>query len=194
MTRVLRRPPPRRAPRPSPGDISPLRNRHAGEVATVIGRGPSLLTLRASDIGPGPVITLNHAILEVRKLHLPNLIYTQQKDRGVVAPQPPETLILSAAQSHAAFPSYSPRYVIDVRRWFGITPRAMSTTMAVALARWMGCSRVRMLACDAVTVEDFRTVVNGEPLDKRGFGYLFAGRQATAHAQRIGMPLEWVAP
>ena len=171
-----------------------LRNAHPGETATIVGRGPSLLSLTAADFGEGPVITLNHAILHVRRLHLPNPLYSQQKDTRIATPQPPEVLILSAAQSRRCFPSYAPRYVIDIRRTFDITPRAMSTTMAVSLARFMGCTAVRMLACDAVTVEDFRTVVGEEALDKRGFGYRFAGEQATKHALRIGMPLEWVKP
>ena len=174
--------------------LDPLHNRHAGETATIIGRGPSLLLLRREDIGPGPVIAMNHAIEQVRRLKLPNPLYSQQKDKCMVPPQAPETLILSRAQSAKCFPSYKPRYVVDVQRQFGITPRAMSTTMAVSLAYWMGCRKVRMLACDAVTAQDFRTVVGELALEKRGFGYLFAGKQASQRALALGMTLEWVAP
>ena len=181
-------------PKPPRGPVDPLRNRHAGQTATVVGKGPSLLTLTPRDFGSGPVIAINHAILEVRKLGLANPLYSQQKDTCMVPPCPPETLILSAAQSSKCFASYTPRHVIDVRKVFGITPKAMSTTMAVALARWMGCTAVRMLACDAVTTGDLRSVLNGEALPNSGYGYRYAGDQATKYAARMRMPLEWVAP
>ena len=57
-------------PKPPRGPVDPLRNRHAGQTATVVGKGPSLLTLTPRDFGSGPVIAINHAILEVRKLGL----------------------------------------------------------------------------------------------------------------------------
>jgi hypothetical protein len=170
----------------------PLRGVHAGQSCTVIGRGPSLLRLTAKDIGPGPVIALNHSILEVRKLRLRNPTYSMQKDGCLVPPMPPETLILSAAQSRRCFPDYAPRYVIDVTK-LGMTVRAFSTTFAVAMAHVMGCSSVRMLACDGYTVGDFRTVQGGE-LVTIGKGYNHAGEQATNLARRLRIGIEWVAP
>jgi hypothetical protein len=140
----------------------------------------------------GPVIALNHAILTVRQLGLPNPLYSMQKDGCLVPPLPPETLILSAAQSRRCFQDYAPRYVIDVTT-LGMNVRAMSTTFAVALANLMGCSAVRMLACDGYTVGDFRTV-QGDELVTIGKGYNHAGEQATNLARRLRIGIEWVAP
>jgi hypothetical protein len=169
----------------------PLANLYPGQTATVVGRGPSLLALGATDFGPGPVLVLNHAILTVRQLGLPNPLYSLQKDGCLVAPQPPETLILSAAQSRRCFADYQPRHVFDVAR-FGLTRSCMSLTFAVALAHLMGCSGARLLAFDSYTAGDFRTV-QGDELATVGRGYLHAAAQATRHAEKISLPLEWVA-
>lgn len=169
----------------------PLNDRHAGQTATVVGRGPSLLRLTAEDFGPGPVLALNHAILTIRQLDLPNPLYSMQKDGCLVPPQAPETLIRAQTQSHRCFPEYQPAYTFDVIR-FGLPRSCMSLTFAVALSKLMGCSGARLLAFDAYTVQDFRTVV-GTELQTIGRGYLHAAGQAMRHATKIGLPLEWVA-
>jgi hypothetical protein len=170
----------------------PLRGIHTGQTATVVGRGPSLLRLTSADFGSGPVLALNHSILELRKLGLKNTLYSMQKDGCLVQPQEPEILILSTAQSRRCYSSYPRRYVIDVTK-LGMSVRAMSTTFAVAMAQVMGCSKVRMLACDGYTVGDFRTVQGGE-LVTIGKGYNHAGEQATNLARRLRIGIEWVAP
>ncbi len=60
--------------------IAPLKRKHAGTCAYIIGKGPSLMHLRAQDIGPGPVIVLNEAVAIVQQLGLPNPVYSMQKD------------------------------------------------------------------------------------------------------------------
>lgn len=155
-----------------------------------MGRGPSLLEITAQDVGSGPVLVLNHAILTIRRLNLPNPLYSMQKDGCLVAPQAPETLILSVSQSHKCFPAYQPRYTFDVTR-FGLPRSCMSVTFAVAISKLMGCSGARLLAFDAYTASDFRTVV-GDELQTIGRGYLHAAGQAIRHAAKVGLPLEWV--
>ena len=167
-----------------------LTNRHVGQTATIVGRGPSLLQLTGKDFGPGPVLVLNHAILTIRQLGLPNPIYSMQKDGCRVAPQPPETLIRSQAQSRKCFPGYESSYTFDVVS-FGLPRTCMSLTFAVALSKLMGCSGARLLAFDAYTAQDFRTVV-GTELQTIGRGYLHAAGQAIRHAAKVGLPLEWV--
>ena len=186
MRRPLPRP--RHVPRRPQAPIEALRHRHDGEVATVVGRGPSLLGLSAKDFGAGPVFVLNHAILEVRKLGLPNPIYSMQKDGCLVPPIAPETLILSQRQSRQCFADYQPRHVIDVTK-LGLGVACMSLTFAVALAKHMGCAGCRALAFDALN-GDFRTVRDGE-LVTIGRGYLHAAAQATKYAARMRIPVSW---
>jgi hypothetical protein len=163
---------------------------YPGQIASIVGRGPSLLGLTAQDFGTGPVLVLNHAILTIRRLNLRNPLFSLQKDGCITPPQQPETLILSRAQSPGCFRNYPKRMVIDVRR-MGLNRNCMSSTLAVALAHQLGCTSVRMLAMDSLTNADFRTVV-GDELLTIGRGYLHAAAQATAHAKKLGMEMEWV--
>lgn len=169
--------------------MNSLKDTHSGQTATIVGRGPSLLSLKADAFAPGPVFALNHAILEVRKLKLSNPLYSMQKDGCLVAPQPPETLILSAAQSPKCFRDYAPRYVVDVRK-LGLGVHSMSLTFAVALAKHMGCKAARILACDSFTNGDLRMVEGGEIVPGGG-GYLWAANQMIRCAARVGIPVSW---
>lgn len=185
--------------------------RHRGETAHIVGKGPSLLRLTPDDFRPGPVITINEAILGVRPLGLPNPLYVMQKDGCVphdggatvplgcicpvdrmVAPVEPETLLLSAAESGRCFPDYPRRIVFDVARDFRLPWHTMSAAVAIRIVRLMGCRSVRMLAMDAWTtgdtrrVDDGRTVIDGSP------GYVSAAKRAALYARQAGMRLEWV--
>ncbi len=171
--------------------MNELKLRHAGSGVTIIGRGPSLLSLSAADVGAGPVIALNHAVEQVRRLKLANPLYSLQKDGCLVEPKAPETLILSRTQSNRCWPNYRPRYEVDPPV-FKLPRNCMSLTLAVALAGYMGCRQARLLAFDAFTRQDFRTVV-GDDLQTIGRGYLHAAQQATKYAKRTGMALEWAA-
>lgn len=62
--------------------ISVLQARYEGETCHIVGRGPSLVHLKASDFGPGPIITINEAIIEVSRLNLPNDIYALWRNGG----------------------------------------------------------------------------------------------------------------
>lgn len=55
------------------------------EVVSIIGRGPSLLDLTANDIPEGDVITLNRALVQIRRLNLHQRVFTMQKDGCVQA-------------------------------------------------------------------------------------------------------------
>jgi len=170
--------------------LKPLAGLHLGEPATIVGRGPSLLGLLDRDFGPGPVFTLNHAILPIRLLDLPNPIYSLQKDGCLVQPVPPEILVLSSAQSARCYRDYTPRHVVNVT-WLGMATRAMSLTFAVGLAHLMGCTEAHIKACDShhgdlrMVSSDGTKVVPGER------GYIWALNQATKYASARGMRLLW---
>ena len=156
----------------------------------VVGRGPTLLSLTTGDVRT-PVIVLNHAIQRARIWGLRGPVYSMQKDGCLVEPQAPEVLLLAKRQSERCFPDYQPRYVVPPSA-FGLPQHCMSLTLAVAVADYMGCRAVRLLAFDAYTRADFRTVV-GEELETIGRGYLHAAGQAIRYAQRARIDLEWVA-
>jgi hypothetical protein len=172
--------------------VEPLRGRHRGETATIIGKGPTLLTLTAADVPTGPVIVLNSAIREVRALGLPNPTYSMQKDCAVAEPVLPETLILSSAQSPDAWPAYPQRHVLNIEAEFELPWGSMSSPMAVELAAAMGCARIVMLCHDGYTLRIADKVENGRIVSVRPGGYYHAGVAATQRAKRHRLPIEWV--
>lgn len=195
------------------GGIRELKGIHAGETATIVGMGPSILYLRPSDIPAGPVIAVNHAILRVRKLKLPNVTYTMQKDGctphggrnqprinmpirhcvcpsvRTVKPIEPEVLLLSAAESSHCFPSYPLRHVFDVAADFGIPWNTMSVPVAARLAHWMGCAGLHMLGHDAYTKGVFGRVSGYGVGPGSGRGYIRASVQARDYAESVGMAI-----
>jgi hypothetical protein len=188
--------------------VKTLRGIHAGENVTIVGCGPSILALHRRDFPAGPVIAVNHSILVVRALRLPNVVYTMQKDGcqvhtgrahvpilrcrcpspRMVAPREPEVLLLSAAESSRCHRSYPRRHVFDVEADFGMRWRTMSVPVAVRIAEAMGCASVLMLGHDAYT----HGVANrfyGQP--GSASGYARAGVLATELAAAAGMPIEF---
>lgn len=187
-----------------------LAGRHAGQVASIVGTGPSLLHLRPSDFDDGPVIVLNHAILQVRRLGLPNLLYSMQKDGcqihnegadiplacvcpsdEMVQPEPPEILLLSAAESSGCFPDYPLRHVVDVEADLGVSWATSSSPVAVLLAALMGCTSVCMLAHDSYTSGDARRVVGTDVVSVAGQHYRGSAEQANDAALAMGVPITW---
>lgn len=185
-----------------------LRGRHAGQTATIVGKGPSILRLRARDFGPGPVITLNHAILVVRALHLEQPVYSMQKDGCVdhhngaapvpitrcvcpsprmPAPVPPEVVLLSVMESSHCHASYPYRHLFDCETDFGLPWNSMSAPVAVRIAAHMGCTGVVLLGMDSVTKGSYTRVENGRLIPSGRKGYRRAGLRAIAYAKEAGM-------
>ncbi len=179
---------------------------------TIIGKGRSLLTLAAAEVPPGRVITLNQAVVHVRKLDLPNQIYVMQRDGCVrqdwrlapVAnqcggcpsgdmrtPEYPETLIVARDTSPHCFPDYSPRLVIGD---FGLPWYTMSAPIAVKVAQSWGETDLFMVGHDAYLNGDTRRVNDDCSLtDDPHAGYLNAAQQAAEFAAAAGMTVTWRA-
>ncbi len=181
--------------------IRELVGAHQGETAWIIGKGPSLLNLRAGLIEAGPVITLNQSLTTVRTLGLANPIYTMQKDARAghswegTLPIPPETLIVSSVESKDTFPDYRPRYVMEVERELRLPWGCSSVECAAAIVRLMGCRSAVFIAFDGLTTGDGRKVVDGEIMpatDPRARYY----RRSAQSAARIlrGVSIRWLTP
>lgn len=185
--------------------------------AYIVGKGPSLLHLRAHHISDGDVITLNHAILAVRRLALRNPLYVMQKDGcrpasekadpffqpppeghecSLIRPRYPEVALFSFAESRWCHSDYRDRGVFNIEREFGLHPFTPSAVVAVYLAYSMGNNRVVFVSHDGYTLRDERAVVDGETAamgDDAG-GYWQIGDQARQAAERLGMAVEWLTP
>jgi hypothetical protein len=191
--------------------IGELAERHRGETAWIVGRGPSLLELTAADIGPGPVIALNNAIVQVRALALPNPLYSLQKDgcyggavpledrwpcgscprAPIVAPRPPETLLVSADEAPWCLETYVPRYTFTVYS-LGLPAANMSAPVAVQLARLMGARAIVMVAHDAYRSGDARRVeADGQVVLEPDALSAYAQAGELAMAAADGLALAW---
>lgn len=153
-----------------------LRQKHAGETAWIVGKGPSLGNLQAGHFGNGPVIALNQAIVVVERLEIPNPLYSLQKDGcgeigehatcrlrdghdWMIRPQR-ATLLLQATTGYSrdCLADYEPRVLIDPVRDLRFTNlQTMAVRMGIAIAKWMGCSSIVMLCCGSLVNGDTRT-------------------------------------
>jgi len=136
--------------------IKHLRDKHKGETAWIIGKGPSLQYLKKEDIGNGPVIAINEAIIPVENLGLSNTIYAMQKDvdplnREPIAPPKKATLLVHEREVPERHRNYSPRYIFDNPRDFNSVWNTPSSHSAVSIADLFGCSELKFIAFDAVT-------------------------------------------
>lgn len=186
---------------------------HPGETAWIVGKGPSLLRLTADMIGPGPVITINEAIVHVRTLHLPNTIYVFQKDgcvahgpgayvppgpghaceRFVVDLLPPEIALFSKAESPYCKDDYSPRIVVDVEL-LGIPWYTPSSPTATALFAKAGVTEIVYVSHDA-RFGDLHSVEHGVAVTEReDHGYISSWQTAERLATEAGVAFRYLTP
>ena len=144
------------------GTIQDLRGKHRGENCYIIGRGPSLLSVKKEDFGPGPVIVLNEAIINVHDLNLDNPIYSQWRN-GDVLPNLKDYLkdgdamllcdnpVLNDPPSSTLFKDYLPRYSFECLRDFGKNPQIyFSHKAAIEVAvKIFGCSSIISMGFDS---------------------------------------------
>jgi hypothetical protein len=144
--------------------ISILKNKYAGQIGYIIGKGPSIFSLVADDIkNAGPMIVLNEAIVVVEKLALINDIYSQQKDGcGIKTPHHqcsqymhiPQhaTLIIHELESPECMKDYEPRYMFNNEVDFKIKWCRPSAVSALEILSLMGCLHVILISFDSITL------------------------------------------
>lgn len=179
----------------------------------IIGKGPSLLNLRDYMIGAGPVVTLNEAILPVRKLHLPNMIYVFQKDgcephgpdgylppgpghgcrNWIQRPEPPEVALFSLQESPHCQDDYQPRILIDVEA-LGIPWYTPSSPTATKWLATRGVDEIVYVAHDA-RFGELRAVEHGiHVTDRIDGGYVESWRTAERLATEAGLRFRYLTP
>ena len=198
--------------------IAPLRNRHPGQTCYIIGKGPSLVNLRAHHFGPGPVLVINESIRYVQTLGLPNQIYSMQKDgcmtedphniprpcgschlndppwqrKPVTNPYPGIAVLFSQHLSSWCLHGRPNRYVFtDAELGYEGYPMTMSTLEAIPLARHFGCAHVVMMCFDSVTHGDLETVAC---VDDHHYAIEYEGADISADLEELHRNLAWVKP
>ena len=191
--------------------IQALKATHLGQTAWIVGKGPSLVRLSREHIGEGPVIAINEAIVAVETLELANTVYSMQKDAdeydvsstpnvalSLFIPIKSATLLVHLHESPNRLKEYSPRYVFDNVKDFGLEWWECSGLVAIAVARLMGCSNMVYLCFDACMSGDRRTCT---PTSDGAYevlstdeAYLGQCCRIDDYLTKVGMPAEWVTP
>jgi hypothetical protein len=176
--------------------IQKLKNQHEGETCYIIGRGPSLATLRKGHIGDGIIIVLNQAYADVEKLGLPNVMYSMQKDHLYGYPVKMPILVHepeSVKESYANIEEYQNAYVWDNEKDFCLIWSYPSSPVAVTIANFMGCKECVMLCHDAITNGDLMSYSEGRLQQPAANprNYIIHGLLANETAKQLNIKIEW---
>ncbi len=183
----------------------------------IVGKGPSLLRVRPENFADptAKVIALNHAIWNVRQLHLPNPLFGMAKDGcvrhgpsadytppgpdhdcgGDIIPlEAPETLIVTTAESPNCVWGYEPRITVDVQAEFGIPWWSTSTELATKLALKWGADRIVYVSHDGYATGDLTRVDQDVHVEEPEQSYRDSAIRAEAMAKAGGAAVEWLTP
>jgi len=192
-----------------------LRNKYKGQILNIVGKGPSLRFLKKDHFVPGPIVTINQAILAVEPFGFEDL-YSMQKDGGsrkidkgqwvlssdcdysddcgyrcgaIIRPEK-ATLLVHDKESLYCFNDYSPRVVLD---WLtlGLPGNENSMIFSIQLGKFFGCSGFRFISFDAHTSGDCATYVPGET-EMKISGYNSQIEKIPGHIN--GFDSEWITP
>lgn len=160
---------------------------------TIIGTGPSLLSLQPHHIRTDTVIAINDAILRLRELKIATThpypyVYVTQKEGIQAEPQTPEILILSEFSDNG-WEAYPYRMVIPTTE-LDVPADCVSITYAIAIAHKWGYNAAIMLGFDSHW-GDTRRLVDGIIDSEVRRNYLQHDREAVAYAESIGFELDW---
>lgn len=157
--------------------IEGLRGKFAGHTGYIVGKGPSLARVRASDFEtPGFVVAINESILTMQNLGLPMQIFAMQKEgceardengarpcgscapfgwkrAPLVDPYPGIATLFNRHLASWCLHGRPNRYVYD-QADLGLPdyPHIMSVLDAIPFARFLGAERLVMVAFDSITM------------------------------------------
>jgi predicted SAM-dependent methyltransferase len=189
-----------------PGTINDLQGKYAGQTAWIVGRGPSLLKTTAEHFGPGPVIILNEAVINIASLGLPNDIYNIWRNGDVLPDLPKYGIPLLLCDdpvkpdppSSTRFLDYAQRFTFACGRDLGCPPPAtfsMKAALEIAV-RIFGCTAVHFVAFDTVTSGDSRTILGQEFVksEHRPGAYDEQGQIIKNRLTELNISSEWITP
>ena len=190
-----------------------LREIHKGETAWIIGKGMSLLDIKLSDVGDGPVICLGESIIVLETLKFPNVLYSLQKDggerrkypfglsaecdvrdcdhcSGVVRPQG-SILLMHDLEARYCFEDYSPRYLFTLEE-IGLPYNEISVVCAIRIAQLMGCIKFKFVSFDAHATGDEDCII---PIwTHERYKWLFNRQKEILPQFLKGLDYEWITP
>lgn len=146
-----------------------LEGQYTGLALRAVGKGPSLAFLSPDHVREGPVVAINHAILVLEMLTLPNDVYSLQKDYAPV-PGCSSPILAHKLESNLKDP-YFGDYLFDNEKDFNLPWYYPSVVVCLKLATLFGCVEVEYLCCDSA-FGDLRVYEGGEVReDQRALQY-----------------------
>lgn len=173
-----------------------LENKHAGSVAHIIGKGPSLDKLRP--ITDGIIITLNEAIHRVEDHGLGSGLptYALTQDTGISVQVKDAVLLLHRRLAGRYDGHKSPAYFFSETYPFPMV-RTLSVCAAIRWAKYLGCRSAALHCFDAAMTKDTRyaTCIGHQPTmfggrDERR--YLGHRADIEREAQEVGLEIVFV--
>ena len=179
-------------------DIEILKGKHGDKPCIIIGTGPSILKIKDESyfLPDEIIIAIDDAIGHIERLDLDNVVYSMQKDKGVVRPKKNAILLVSEHESKYYFEDYSPRYIFDAIKLFDgknyFMHKEFSANCALKIVQLFGCSKIRLIGFDSCTNGDIRhvglngTISNGEP------EYVYQCPRMYSLIQQDGLNVEFI--
>lgn len=151
--------------------LETLRTIFEGRRCYIVGKGPSLDNIKASDIElpNSPVVCINESIHKIEALGLPNPIFAIQQDIGLKTTcMPSKGIILISTQAVASYEDFDRKYIYNPRS-YKMTPGALTVEIAVAICKELGTTSFLMVCFDAHEngSTDYAKVI-GHPSSKGG--------------------------
>lgn len=154
-------------------ELEDFRDKYQGQTCYIIGKGPSLDALRASDFKTnGPILCVNDSVKKINKLnHWAQPTFVLQQDatlREECRPNHEDCVIIVAPQSRAWYTDHKKR-VIMVPEALGAQHAGPSVIVAICIAELLGCSKLVLISFDAATHKecDYANVI-GYPATRAG--------------------------
>lgn len=196
--------------------INKFKDSFKEQTVWIIGKGPSLQYLTKEDIDPGPVITINEAIIKIEEIGLPNFVFSMQMDGGkrkryphksnpdcdytpncgdrcghMYRPKKGATLLFHVYQALYCFPDYSPRYVFNSLD-LGLPRSTFSIPVAVKIGILMGCNRFHFVSCDSYVNGCVESYIPNIGIVGTRPGYMNQVRRTQPYL--IGLDCKWITP
>jgi len=191
------------------GTIRDLMDQHYRETAWIVGRGPSLLNITKEHFGPGPVITLNEAIQNIKPLDLPNKLFNLWRngdppvDLLTYLPEGTTLLlcdnpVLQDPPSSTMFKDWLPRKIFECQRDLKCSPPAtFSMKAALEIAVYvLGCKAINFISFDSCTGGDYRVVLGNKLVQSKTQpnDYNERCQIITKRVQEMGVKMRWIMP
>jgi len=136
--------------------LEDYRDKHSGSTCYMLGKGPSLDYLKASDMETGPIICVNDSIKQVNTLDVKNPVYVIQQDATLqesCCPRNYSNILIVSKQSRGWYSDYLNRVVVEAQA-LGVTAAGPTVILSIHIAKLLGCKKIIFVAFDAATNEE----------------------------------------